>query len=108
MLSGGCETAQFDNPTYRSVGEELLISPLGGAIAYIGGTAGGGYGYDYKYTVGFFTGLDNSGVLGAMHAQGLREAYRAAFLFTLVTLSFSLFFLKKVRIESKEQGSRDA
>jgi hypothetical protein len=77
MISGGCDTAQFDFTKFNSIGEEMLLSP-NGAIAYIGGTKGGGFGYKYAFSEGFFHELGQSARIGQMMYAGLMAAYQAA------------------------------
>lgn len=78
ILSGGCKNAWFDDPDYDSLAELLLEKPDGGAIAFVGSTRSGGYGYRYEFVDGFFEEYTRSGVLGRMLNAGRRAAYDAA------------------------------
>jgi hypothetical protein len=78
ILSGGCATAWFDEASGDSLGEALLLDPKHGAIAFIGSTRTGGYGYAYKFIDGFIGEFSNSGRLGDMLTEGRLAAYYAA------------------------------
>ena len=52
--------------------------PEGGAIAFVGSTRTGGYGYQYIFVDGFSDELTDSAVLGRMLNSGRIAAYNAA------------------------------
>ncbi len=79
VLSGGCATAWFDDASGTpSLGEALVLDPKHGAIAFIGSTRTGGYGYAYKLIDGFIGEFSRSGRIGDMLTEGRLAAYYAA------------------------------
>jgi len=80
ILSGGCATAWFDEASAPSLGEELVLDPKHGAIAFIGSTRTGGYGYAYKFIDGFIAEFSKSELrrLGDMFTEGRLAAYHAS------------------------------
>jgi hypothetical protein len=78
VLSGGCATAWFDEVSGPSLGEQLVLDPQHGAIAFIGSTRTGGYGYAYKFIDGFIGEFSKPGRLGDMFTEGRLAAYYAA------------------------------
>ncbi|NIA14546.1 MAG: hypothetical protein GWP08_10745 [Nitrospiraceae bacterium] len=77
MLSGGCFNNEFDHATVRCIGEMLVLHPKG-AIAFIGSTRTGGYGYAYKFLDGFYKALATKKTVGELLNAGRQEAYDAA------------------------------
>lgn len=77
MLSGGCFNNEFDHATSRCIGETLVLHPKG-AIAFIGSTRTGGYGYAYKFLDGFYNALATKKTVGELLNAGRKEAYDQA------------------------------
>jgi len=77
IASGGCHNNEFDHATAQSIGEALVLTPHG-AIAFVGSTRTGGYGYAYTFCDGFYTTMANNGTLGEMLNAGRLSAYNAA------------------------------
>ena len=78
ILSGGCATGWFDDPSEKTLGELLLLRPDSGAVAFLGGSRTGGYGYQYAFIDGFFGEVGNSARVGRMLNQGRLASYQAA------------------------------
>lgn len=49
VVSGGCYNNYFDHGTLNSLGELLVLMPESGAVAFVGSTRTGGYGYAYSW-----------------------------------------------------------
>jgi hypothetical protein len=77
VASGGCFNGEFDHATATSIGEALVLAP-NGAIAFVGSTRTGGYGYDYTFLNGFYTSMANYGTVGEMLNAGRLSAYNGA------------------------------
>lgn len=77
VASGGCFNNEFDHATALSIGEALVLTP-NGAVAFVGSTRTGGYGYAYTFLDGFYTTMANMGTLGEMLNAGRLSAYNAA------------------------------
>lgn len=78
VLSGGCNNNEFDRTWGRKcLGENFLLGEAG-AIAFVGSTREGGYGYHYRFADGFYNELSNSGKIGKMLDAGRCAAYDAA------------------------------
>ena len=77
VASGGCFNGEFDHTTATSIGEALVLTP-NGAIAFVGSTRTGGYGYAYTFLDGFYASMDNNGTVGDMLNAGRLSAYNAA------------------------------
>ena len=77
FISGGCFNCEYDHATAISIGEELVLTPAG-AVAFVGSTRTGGYGYAYTFVDGFYTELSVTGQLGPMVNAGRKAAYDAA------------------------------
>lgn len=78
ILSGGCATGWFDDPDGKTLGELLLLLPNSGAVAFLGGSRSGGYGYGYAFIDGFLSEIDNSARVGQMLKKGQLVSYQAA------------------------------
>lgn len=78
ILSGGCYNNQFDDPAVKCLGELLVLKASGGAVAFVGSTRTGGYGYAYYFADGFYDEFSKSGRLGWMLNAGRMSAYQAA------------------------------
>jgi len=78
ILSGGCYNNHFDHATVKCLGELLLLKASGGAVAFVGSTRTGGYGYAYYFADGFYEEFGKSGRLGPMLNAGRNAAYQAA------------------------------
>lgn len=78
VLSGGCSSGWFDDPSEKTLGELLLLRPGSGAVAFLGGSRTGGYGYGYSFIDGFFGEADSSARVGRMLNQGRNASYEAA------------------------------
>jgi hypothetical protein len=76
VLSGACDNNYFDHPSVTSIGEHFVLDP-NGAIAFVGSTREGGYGYDYTFADGFYQELSVSGQIGKMLNAGRKAAYAA-------------------------------
>jgi Peptidase family C25 len=77
IASGGCFNGEFDHSTATSIGEALVLTQKG-AIAFVGSTRTGGYGYAYKFLDGFYSSLAKNGTVGKMLNDGRLSAYSAA------------------------------
>jgi hypothetical protein len=77
VLSGACDNNYFDHPSVTSIGEHFVLDP-NGAIAFVGSTREGGYGYDYTFADGFYQELSVSGQIGKMLNAGRKAAYAAS------------------------------
>ncbi len=78
ILSGGCYNNHFDNAAVKCLGELLVLKASGGAVAFVGSTRTGGYGYAYYFADGFYDEFGQSGRLGWMLNAGRESAYQAA------------------------------
>ena len=78
VLSGGCDNNEFDNATSNILGENFVLRPAC-AVAFVGNTRTGGYGYKYEFADGFYEELSKSGRLGEMLNAGRQAIYDAAF-----------------------------
>jgi hypothetical protein len=78
ILSGGCYNNHFDSAAVKCLGELLVLKASGGAVAFVGSTRTGGYGYAYYFADGFYDEFGKSGRLGWMLNRGRQSAYQAA------------------------------
>jgi len=78
IVSGGCHNNCFDDVGVKCLGELLVLKASGGAVAFVGSTRTGGYGYDYYFADGFYEEFGESGRLGWMLTSGRKSAYDAA------------------------------
>ncbi len=78
LLSGGCYNNHFDHAATTCLGELLVLKASGGAVAFVGSTRTGGYGYAYYFADGFYEEFGRSGRLGLMLNAGRESAYQAA------------------------------
>lgn len=74
VVSGGCYTGDYAWAGGTCIGEGLVLSQ-NGAIAFIGGSSDGGYGYMYTCLTGLIDELAQSGVIGKMFNKCKVKAY---------------------------------
>jgi hypothetical protein len=76
IFTGGCDTVDYSNPSDRTLSKRFLLGE-NGAVAVIGGTKYGGYGYDYGFIPSFFKNCKNKR-LGEAFDSALIENYKLA------------------------------
>jgi hypothetical protein len=75
-ISGGCNFRD-SLPTVRSLSEELLIRTNGASSAF-GSSGGGGYGYDYYFSLGVMKTLFKPCTVGELLNNASRIMYNRA------------------------------
>jgi len=72
LFSGGCDTVNYAS-SQRSISEEMVVGE-NGAVAAIGATRNGGYGFDYEFVPAFFENCRNKR-LGEAFVSALIDNY---------------------------------
>ena len=80
LFSGGCDVMNFSEPTApdEDISKNLglgfmFLNGKNGSIASIGATKLGGYGYDYSFIDGFFSGQNDTSTLGSLYLSGIEH-----------------------------------
>ena len=73
VFTGGCDTVNYATEV-PGIAEEFLIGE-NGAVAVVGATREGGYGFDYRFIPDFFKNCRNSSRLGDAFSLAVHENY---------------------------------
>jgi len=99
-LSGGCDFG--DNSVSDLPLSSVLLLQHGGAVATLGASKHGGYGYEYQFIPGFFNTLATAETIGEMYNISLEwtdEATRINSQNAIISELFAYYFSQRMKIE---------